>query len=227
MAEGRLRALMPAALRRRYSWVRTRVSETGLGAPMFRAKRRCNHRSRPWTVFPQMSIGPRRGAQPLYTPSFRLVSMDTAPWRRSDATAAHRGIPSLALCQYVDLKTYWSGTSNTKVDRPHGEFARVASRMDHPLVEWLASLPPDLKVRDGEGYLSRNDGAVLPRDILYRPDGFSPCRASWFRGPLRVRVCRDAIFWARPCSIPAVRTAGVGATRRLPERGVRDNSSAL
>jgi asparagine synthase (glutamine-hydrolysing) len=62
--------------------------------------------------------------------------------------------------------------------------------MDHPLVEWLASLPPSLKVRGQESkyLLKRAMEPYLPAEILYRPKmGFAVPLARWFRGPLRQR----------------------------------------
>jgi asparagine synthase (glutamine-hydrolysing) len=43
--------------------------------------------------------------------------------------------------------------------------------MDHPLVEWLSNLPPELKLRNGEGkYLLKKGAAAVSADeILYRP----------------------------------------------------------
>jgi asparagine synthase (glutamine-hydrolysing) len=67
--------------------------------------------------------------------------------------------------------------------------------MDHPLVEWLATLPAGFKVRGQEGkyLLKRALEPHLPRELLYRPKmGFSVPLARWFRGPLRQRV-RDAV----------------------------------
>jgi asparagine synthase (glutamine-hydrolysing) len=63
--------------------------------------------------------------------------------------------------------------------------------MDHPLVEWLASLPSSLKIRDGEAkfLLKKAMQRRLPADLLYRPKmGFAVPLARWFRGPLRARV---------------------------------------
>ena len=63
--------------------------------------------------------------------------------------------------------------------------------MDHPLVEWLSNLPPDLKLRNGEGkyLLKKALGPYLPPEILYRPkQGFGVPLASWFRGPLRQSI---------------------------------------
>jgi asparagine synthase (glutamine-hydrolysing) len=63
--------------------------------------------------------------------------------------------------------------------------------MDHPLVEWLASLPTPLKLRGGEGkyLLKKAMEPHLPSEIMYRPKmGFAVPLARWFRGPLRQRL---------------------------------------
>ena len=96
----------------------------------------------------------------------------------------------LSLVQYLDLKTYLVGDINTKVDRAsmaHGLEVREPL-MDHTLVEWLATLSPDLKLNRGEGkyLLKRALEPFLPEDILYRRKmGFAVPLAKWFRGPLR------------------------------------------
>jgi asparagine synthase (glutamine-hydrolysing) len=63
--------------------------------------------------------------------------------------------------------------------------------MDHPLVEWLATLAPSLKIRNGEGkyLLKKAMEPQLPKELLYRPkQGFAVPLAQWFRGPLRQRL---------------------------------------
>ena len=68
--------------------------------------------------------------------------------------------------------------------------------MDHPLVEWLSSLPPSLKLRNGEGkyLLKKALEPYLPSEILYRRKmGFAVPLAKWFRGPLRDSV-RQAVL---------------------------------
>jgi asparagine synthase (glutamine-hydrolysing) len=67
--------------------------------------------------------------------------------------------------------------------------------MDHPLVEWLATLPASLKLRGNEGkyLLKKAMEPLLPHEIMYRPKmGFAVPLARWFRGPLRERV-RSAV----------------------------------
>ncbi|MGY6277110.1 XrtA/PEP-CTERM system amidotransferase [Methylomonas sp. MgM2] len=99
----------------------------------------------------------------------------------------------LAMVQYLDLKTYLAGDILTKVDRAsmaHALEVRVPI-LDHKLVEWMATLPPDLKLRGREGkfVFKKALEPYLPEDILYRPKmGFAVPLASWFRGPLKQRV---------------------------------------
>ena len=99
----------------------------------------------------------------------------------------------LALIQYLDLKTYLVGDINTKVDRASMAHSLEVREplMDHELVEWLASLPSDLKIRGGESkfLLKKSMEGKLPDDIMHRPKmGFAVPLARWFRGPLRERV---------------------------------------
>jgi asparagine synthase (glutamine-hydrolysing) len=103
--------------------------------------------------------------------------------------------------QYLDLKTYLVGDINTKVDRASMAHSLEVREplMDHPLVEWLASLPSSLKVRGNEGkwLLKKAMEPRLPRDLLYRPKmGFAVPLSRWFRGPLRERV-RTALLGER------------------------------
>lgn len=48
--------------------------------------------------------------------------------------------------------------------------------MDHPLVEWLASLPSTHKIQGQEGkfLFKKAMEPMLPNDVLYRPK--MPCR---------------------------------------------------
>jgi len=96
-------------------------------------------------------------------------------------------------------------------------------------VEWLASLPPDLKLRSGEGkyLLKKTLEPYLPPEILYRPKmGFAVPLIRWFRGPLR-QVVREAVLG------PVLADTGWfnrGYLRRLVDEhqsGSRDHSPAL
>ena len=102
------------------------------------------------------------------------------------------------MVQYLDFKTYLVGDINTKVDRASMAHSLEVREplMDHPLVEWLSSLPPELKLRNGEGkyLLKKALEPQLPAEILYRQKmGFAVPLAKWFRGPLRQSI-RNAVL---------------------------------
>jgi len=137
----------------------------------------------------------------------------------------------IGLVQYLDLKTYLVGDINTKVDRASMAHSLEVREplMDHPLVEWLASLPSSLKVRGHEGkvLLKHAMEPHLPREVLYRRKmGFAVPLARWFRGPLRNRVS-EAVLGDR------LQSTGFFNPRYLKEllaahaSGARDYSSPL
>ncbi len=106
----------------------------------------------------------------------------------------------LSQVQYLDIKTYLPGDILTKVDRAsmaHALEVRVPL-LDHQLVEWLAGIPPELKLKGREGkYIFKKAlEDYLPDDILYRPKmGFGVPLNAWFKGPLKDKV-RDALLGA-------------------------------
>ena len=96
----------------------------------------------------------------------------------------------LSAIQYLDYKTYLVGDINTKVDRASMAHSLEVREplMDHKLIEWTASLPPELKLHGNEGkyIFKKSMEAYLPDEVLYRPKmGFAVPLASWLRGPLR------------------------------------------
>ncbi len=137
----------------------------------------------------------------------------------------------LSRVQYLDLKTYLVGDILTKVDRAsmaHSLEVRVPI-LDHELVEWAATLPPQAKLRGREGkfLFKRSLENYLPHDVLYRPKmGFAVPLASWFRGPLKERV-REAVLG------PRLLDSGIFDERFLErivsehQSGVRDFSAPL
>ena len=96
----------------------------------------------------------------------------------------------LSAIQYLDYKTYLVGDINTKVDRASMAHSLEVREplMDHQLIEWMAGLPPELKLHGTEGkyVLKKAMETYLPDEVLYRPKmGFAVPLASWLRGPLR------------------------------------------
>jgi asparagine synthase (glutamine-hydrolysing) len=205
LMEERMRSTMPAGLRRPLFGLLGRLYPKADWAPrMLRAKTTFEGMARNAVeaYFHSVSIlrGPMR--EQLFSARLKneLAGYDALDLFERHAVQAETDDP-LALIQYLDLKTYLVGDINTKVDRASMAHSLEVREplMDHPLVEWLATLPSSLKVRGSEGkfLLKKAMEPHLPNDILYRPKmGFSVPLARWFRGPLRQRV-RDAVLGPR------------------------------
>ena len=197
LAEERLRAAMPLGLRRSLFGPLGRAYPKLDWAPrMFRAKTTFEALARNSVEAYFNSVSYLRAPlrSQLYSAKLRaeLGGYDARDVFDRHARRAGTDDP-LALIQYLDLKTYLVGDINTKVDRASMAHSLEVREplMDHELVEWLASLPSDLKIRGGEGkfLLKKSMEGRLPHEVLYRPKmGFAVPLARWFRGPLRDRV---------------------------------------
>ena len=137
----------------------------------------------------------------------------------------------LALIQYLDLKTYLVGDINTKVDRASMAHSLEVREplMDHPLVEWLGTLPSTMKIQGQEGkwLLKKAMEPYLPQETLYRPKmGFAVPLTRWFRGPLRERV-RTALNGERLASTGFFDRDYLRQLMDQHQSGRRDYSSAL
>jgi asparagine synthase (glutamine-hydrolysing) len=168
----------------------------------------------------------------LFSPSLQqeLAGYSAVEVFRQHAERADTEDP-LALVQYLDLHTYLVGDINTKVDRASMAHSLEVREplMDHPLVEWLARLPSQLKVRGGEGkYLLKHAMEQhLPREIMYRPKmGFSVPLARWFRGPLRERV-RDAVLGDRLAQTGWFNGRYLSHLVEAHQTGARDYSASI
>jgi asparagine synthase (glutamine-hydrolysing) len=197
MAEESVRSRLPLGLRRAVFGPLGRLYPKADWAPrVFRAKTTFQALARDSVeaYFHSVSIFKDDLRAQLFTPAFRRALHGH---RAGDVLARHaERAPTddpLSLVQYLDMKTYLVGDILTKVDRAsmaHALEVRVPL-LDHLLVEWISSLPSDLKLRGGEGkYIFKKAlEPQLPHDILYRPKmGFGVPLAKWFRGPLRERI---------------------------------------
>ena len=205
MMEEVLRSMRPLGVRRPVFGLLGRVYPKADWAPrVFRAKTTFEGMARGSVeaYFHSVSIlrGPMR--ERLFSERFKreLGGYDARQVFERHAARAGTDDP-LALIQYLDLKTYLVGDINTKVDRASMAHSLEVREplMDHPLVEWLASLPSSYKLRRQEGkyLLKKSMEPMLPNDVLYRPKmGFSVPLARWFRGPLKERV-RNALLGER------------------------------
>jgi asparagine synthase (glutamine-hydrolysing) len=119
---------------------------------------------------------------------FALLS-EHDPWR---AEAEHLAVANgrwLSALQYLDLKSYLPLDILTKVDRmsmAHSIETRVPL-LDHKLVEFAATIPPELNLRGGttKYIFKRAMRGILPEQIVDRKKhGFSVPLGRWFRGQL-------------------------------------------
>jgi asparagine synthase (glutamine-hydrolysing) len=235
MAEEKLRAGLPLGLRRPVFGLLGRVYPKADWAPrVFRAKStfQALARNSVEAYFHSMSLVRDDMRQDLFSSALKakLGGYNAVEVFRGHAAKASTDDP-LALVQYLDLKTYLVGDINTKVDRASMAHALEVREplMDHPLVEWLASLPPSLKVRGQEGkwLLKKAMEPHLPHEIMYRPKmGFSVPLARWFRGPLRERV-REAVMGGTLAETGYFDAATLKRMLREHESGLRDYSAPL
>jgi len=169
----------------------------------------------------------------------RLLSDDLAALARSAASAdtfarlvARSGAPDyLTALQYIDVHTYLPGDILTKVDLTSMAVS-LESRvplLDHKLMEFVATIPSSLKLRNGTGkyLLKRAMATSLPVEILTRRKmGFGVPLAAWFRGELR-DMTRDVLLSPAARQRGLFRIAEVETLLRTHDAGRRDCSARL
>ncbi|MBL8344501.1 MAG: amidotransferase 1, exosortase A system-associated [Rubrivivax sp.] len=235
LMEERMRSSLPYGLRRPLFGALGRLYPKADWAPrMFRAKTTFEGMARTSVeaYFHSVSIlrGPMREQLFSATLKRELGGYNARAVFDHHAAQAQTDDP-LALIQYLDLKTYLVGDINTKVDRASMAHSLEVREplMDHPLVEWLASLPSNLKVRGNEGkyLLKKAMEPALSDDILYRPKmGFAVPLARWFRGPLRQRV-RESVLGERLLSTGWFNEGYLHHLVDAHQNGTRDYSAPL
>ncbi|MBB3196612.1 XrtA/PEP-CTERM system amidotransferase [Roseateles terrae] len=235
MMEERMRASLPLGLRRPLFGTLGRLYPKADWAPrVFRAKTtfQALARNSVEAYFHTMSVIRDHERMPLYSARFKseLGGYNARELFLRHAERANTDDP-LAMIQYIDLHTYLVGDINTKVDRASMAHSLEVREplMDHPLVEWLATLPSHLKLRGGEGkYLFKKSlEPHLPNDVLYRPKmGFAVPLARWFRGPLRQRV-RSSLLGGPLADSGWFDLQTIGQMVEQHENGSRDHSTPL
>ena len=235
MGEERMRSALPLVVRRPVFGLLGRMYPKADWAPrVFRAKSTFQALARDSVeaYFHGVSIlrDDMRGQLFSNTLKAQLGGYSAVEVFHRHAQRANRDDP-LALVQYLDLKTYLVGDINTKVDRASMAHSLEVREplMDHPLVEWLASLPSALKVRAGQGkfLLKEAMSPHLPHELMHRPKmGFAVPLARWFRGPLRERV-RAALLGERLLDTGFVNPDYLRRLVEHHEAGLRDYSAAI
>jgi asparagine synthase (glutamine-hydrolysing) len=118
-----------------------------------------------------------------------LADWDAETYFRAPFTRL-AALPVATQMMAFDFETYLPDDCLTKVDRmsmAHSIESRVPL-LDHSVVELAASLPADLKIRDGsrKHLLKALAYRLVPRELLERPkQGFAMPIGAWFRGSMR------------------------------------------
>lgn len=137
-----------------------------------------------------LGIAPPELRQQLYTPDFlrergdyRAEQVLVDLMQRAPARSA------LDRAQYADLKFWLPGGILTKVDRTSMAVSLEVREplLDHRLIEFCASLPERMRLRQGQGkwLMKQAMRRYLPDEVLFRPkQGFVTPISQWLRGPL-------------------------------------------
>jgi asparagine synthase (glutamine-hydrolysing) len=235
MMEERMRSALPLAIRRPLFGTLGRIYPKADWAPRWvRGKTTFEALARTSVeaYFHSISVIRNDMRSRLYSDAFKAELGGYSAQQVFDNHAAKAGTDDpLALIQYIDLHTYLIGDINTKVDRASMAHSLEVREplMDHPLVEWLATLPTSLKMRGSESkyLLKKAMEPHLPPDIMYRPKmGFAVPLARWFRGPLRQRV-RDELLGGPMADTAWFNPNVIRQIVEQHESGIRDHSTPI
>jgi asparagine synthase (glutamine-hydrolysing) len=132
----------------------------------------------------------------------------------------------LSRLQYIDTKVYLPEDILTKVDRmsmAHSLEVR-APLLDYTLVEYVASIPSSLKLKNSVSkYLFRKMAArYLPASVFSKPkQGFGVPTGAWFQQELK-RHARERLLDRRTLDRGYFRRRTVERVLDLHEAGQRD-----
>jgi asparagine synthase (glutamine-hydrolysing) len=142
-----------------------------------------------------------------------------------------RDADPLSRILYVDFKTWLHNDILIKVDRMSmASSLEVRSPLlDHKIVEFAATLPPELKYRGpvSKFLLKRHLAPRLPVLDVDRPkQGFSIPLGAWLRSDLR-ETAHDLLFSAQTAHRGYVRRETVAGLWDEHQRGRRDHSGKI
>ena len=157
-----------------------------------RGKRRLRNMLRDYpTRYVQFAMLFPDGSRPsMYSQEYFTHVRDHNPYEKlinEFHTVSH--LDMMAHMQYVDVRTYLSDDILVKVDKASmfNSLETRAPMLDQYLVEYVASLPSAMRLRNGRlKYLLKKAAAdLLPAEILTRgKQGFGVPIKHWFRGDL-------------------------------------------
>ncbi len=137
----------------------------------------------------------------------------------------------LSALQYLDIHHYLPEDILTKIDRT-SMLTSLETRvplLDHVLIEFVATIPSSLKLREGVGkyILKRAMESHLPREILSRRKmGFGVPLARWFRKELK-DFTMELLFDPRTRQRGIIRQDTVNALLHAHLNGRQDYSSQI
>ncbi|MBI3756927.1 MAG: asparagine synthase (glutamine-hydrolyzing) [Deltaproteobacteria bacterium] len=128
----------------------------------------------------------------LYAPEFQQQLQESNPFALTeDILKKAQHLDPVSRYQYLDTRQYLPADILTKVDRMSMATSLEvrAPLLDYTVVEYMATLPVSLKLREGVSkYLLRQFcGSLLPPSVLQkRKQGFAIPADRWFQHELRV-----------------------------------------
>jgi asparagine synthase (glutamine-hydrolysing) len=130
-----------------------------------------------------------------------------------------------------DLQHYLPEDLLVKVDRASMAHALECRSplLDHRLVEFACSLPPEWKLQGGatKRIFKETFGPLLPPGVLNRPKmGFSAPIGAWLRGPLRAYLA-DKLLRGPLARVPIVNPDYIRTLMDEHDRGVRQREAIL
>jgi len=199
MGEERVRGLLPACLRRGLGALGDVFPKLDWAPRPLRAKTTLQALGRSAEEAYAAAVGVTGEAmrRRLFTaPARQALQGHRAEDRYVAAMRAAPARDALGRAQYADMKIWLPGDILTKVDRASMAVSLEAREplLDHRLIEFAATLPPNMRIRGGTGkwLMKKALRRFLPDEILYRRKmGFVTPISAWFRGPLAAEA--DAI----------------------------------
>jgi asparagine synthase (glutamine-hydrolysing) len=168
----------------------------------------------------------------LYAPDFAAEVRGSDPFAGFRAAYADCTSPdALDRALYVDVNTYLIDDIMTKVDRTSMAVSLEAREplLDHKLLEFAATVPTSLKLRNGQGkyLLRRLLERSVPKSIVDRPkQGFEAPIGEWLRTAL-APMARDLFFDGRMRQRGIFDSSTVERIWREHESGTRDHRHRL
>lgn len=167
----------------------------------------------------------------FYTPEFAQAVHYPASHPIAESIATHPQLEPVDRAQLSDLTTYLPDDLLVKLDVASMATSLEARSpfLDHPLMEWAATLPPEMKMKGATGkYILRHAARdLVPIENMARTKmGFSAPVGTWFRGPLK-EMLQDTVSSPRALGRGYFRPEAVRALVQQHITGQSDHTLRL